>query len=84
MVTCKATEKDGCSAWKRVSRGTQVKMNPVWKRELVPSCQEMCRTLIQFSLVAQSCPTLCDPMNRSTPGFPVHHQLPEFTQTHIH
>ena len=38
----------------------------------------------QFSLVAQSCPTLCDPMNRSTPGLPVHHQLPEFTQTHVH
>ena len=36
---------------------------------------------IQFSLVAQSCPTLCDPMNRSTPGLPVHHQLLEFTQT---
>ena len=36
------------------------------------------------SSVAQSCPTLCDPMNRSTPGLPVHHQLPEFTQTHIH
>ena len=40
--------------------------------------------LIQFSSVAQSCPTLCDPMNRSTPGLPVHHQLPEFTQTHVH
>ena len=38
----------------------------------------------QFSSVAQSCPTLWDPMNRSTPGLPVHHQLPEFTQTHIH
>ena len=38
----------------------------------------------QFSSVAQSCPTLCDPMNRSTPGLPAHHQLPEFTQTHIH
>ena len=37
-----------------------------------------------FSSVAQSCPTLCDPMNRSTPGLPVHHQLPEFTQTHVH
>ena len=36
------------------------------------------------SSVTQSCPTLCNPMNRSTPGFPVHHQLPEFTQTHIH
>ena len=37
-----------------------------------------------FSLVAQSCPTLCEPMNRSTPGLPVHHRLPEFTQTHVH
>ena len=41
-------------------------------------------TQIQFSSVAQLCPTLCDPMNRSTPGLPVHHQLPEFTQTHVH
>ena len=38
----------------------------------------------QLSSVAQSCPTLCNPMNRSTPGLPMHHQLPEFTQTHIH
>ena len=38
----------------------------------------------QIRSVAQSCPTLCDPMNRSTPGLPVHHQLPEFTETHIH
>ena len=41
-------------------------------------------TYIQFRSVAQSCPTLCDPMNCSTPGLPVHHQLPEFTQTHVH
>ena len=39
---------------------------------------------VQFSSVTQSCPTLCDPVNRSMPGLPVHHQLPEFTQTHIH
>ena len=39
---------------------------------------------VQFSSVAQSCPTLCDPMNRSTPGLPVHHQLLECTQTHVH
>ena len=39
---------------------------------------------VQFSSVAQSCPTLCDPMNCSTPGLLVHHQLPEFTQTHVH
>ena len=36
-----------------------------------------------FSSVTQSCPTLCDPVNRSTPGLPVHHHLPEFTQTHV-
>ena len=39
---------------------------------------------VQFSSVTQSCPTLCNPMNRSTPGLPVHHQLLEFTQTHVH
>ena len=38
----------------------------------------------QFSSVTQLCPTLCDPMNYSMPGLPVHHQLPEFTQTHVH
>ena len=42
------------------------------------------REYIQFSSVAQSCPTLCDPMNCSTPGLPVHHQFLEFTQTHVH
>ena len=41
-------------------------------------------SLYQFSSADQSCPTLCDPMNCSTPGLPVHHQLPEFTQTHVH
>ena len=39
---------------------------------------------VQFSSEAQSCPTLCDPMDHSTPGLPVHHQLPESTQTHVH
>ena len=39
---------------------------------------------VQFRAVAQSCPTLCDPMKRSPPGLPVNHQLPEFTQTHVH
>ena len=41
-------------------------------------------THTQFSSVTQSCPTLCNPMNRSTPALPVHHQLPESTQTHVH
>ena len=39
---------------------------------------------VQFSSVAQSCPTLCNPMNHSMPGLPIHHQLPESTQTHVH
>ena len=39
---------------------------------------------VQFSSVAQLCLTLCDSMNRSMPGLPVHHHLPEFTQTHVH
>ena len=39
---------------------------------------------VQFSSVTQSCPTLCNPMNRSMPGLPVHHHIPEFTQTHVH
>ena len=42
------------------------------------------RQFLQFSSVSQSCPTFCNPMNRSMPGLPVHHQLPEPTQTHVH
>ena len=40
--------------------------------------------IVQFSSIAQSCLTLCNPMNHTTPGLPVHHQLPESTQTHVH
>ena len=61
---------------------------PVWSVDSLPT--ELRRNPIklpissaQFSSVAQSCPTLCDPMNHSMPGLPVHHQLPEFTQTHV-
>ena len=65
----------------------------VWKQPRCPSANEWIRKLwymytmkysVQFSSVAQSCPTFCDTMNCSTPGLPVHHQLLEFTQTHIH
>ena len=42
------------------------------------------RGQVQFSSVTQSCPTLCDTVNRSMAGFPVHHQLPELAQTHVH
>ena len=46
--------------------------------------KEIDKSSVQFSSVTQSCPTLCHPMNLSTPGLPVHHQLPEFTQIHVH
>ena len=49
----------------------------------VPYCLDDC-TFVQFSSFTQSCPTLCDPLNHSTPGLPVHHQLLEFTQIHVH
>ena len=52
--------------------------------EWIKNCGTYTQWNIQFSSVSQSCLTLCDPMNSSTPGLPVHHQLPEFTQTHIH
>ena len=47
-------------------------------------CKLSVLAILQFSSAAQSCPTLCDPMNLITPGLPVHHCLPEFTQTHVH
>src|SRR5574341_572938 len=63
------------------------------KQPRCPSTDEWIRKLwyiytmeysVQFSSVAQSCPTLCNPKNHSTPGLPVHYQFPEFTQTHVH
>ena len=53
------------------------------KDSSIPANQSMFSS-VQFSLVAQSCSTLCDPMNYSSPVLPVHHQLTEFTQTHVH
>ena len=53
-------------------------------RDVTVSTKVRLVSSVQFSSGAQSCPTLCDPMNRSTPGFPVHHQLPEFMQIHVH
>ena len=54
----------------------------VWSKDKIEACHWL--TSVQFSSVTQSCLTLWDPMNHSSPGLPVHHQLPEFTQTHIH
>ena len=51
-----------------------------WPKSVAP----MIMYMYQFSSVTQSCLTLCDPMDCSTPGFPVYHQLPEFAQTHVH
>ena len=62
----------------------------MWQWLSFPHCKQLVWTSlhffpsVQFSSVAQSCPTLCDPMNHSTPGLPVHHQLLEFTQTRAH
>ena len=60
------------------------KVNMVFPGPLFPTHPYPALFLLQFSSVAQSCPTLCDPMNHSMPGLPVHHQLTEFTQTHVH
>ena len=56
----------------------------VWYSHLSQNFPQFIVISVQFSSVTQSCPTLCDPMNWSTPGLPVHHQLPESTQTHVH
>ena len=80
----------------RIERGTcnpmfisaSFKTARTWKQSRCPLADERIRKLwyisVQFSSVAQSCLTLCDPMNLSTSGLPVHHHLPEFTQTHVH
>ena len=52
--------------------------------EIGKSNFDIVKRIVQFSSASQSCPTLCDPMNCSMPGISVHHQLPEFTQTHVH
>ena len=67
----------------RKGRGTRDQIaNICW---IIEKAREFQKNIsVQFSSVAQSCLTLCNPMNRSTPGLPVHHQLLEFTQTHIH
>ena len=70
-------------------RNTSLKIHK--RREVITKYINVCLLIklqacfsVHFSSVAQSCPTLCDPMNRNTPGLPVHHQLPESTQTHVH
>ena len=55
-----------------------------WKKDLNTHFSKEDISSVQLSSVAQLCWTLCDPMNHSTPGLPIHHQLPVFTQTHVH
>ena len=66
--------------WLRAWTTTNISRIASWQASKI----ERLHASIQFSSVAQSCPTLCDPMNRSTPGLPIHHQPPEFTQTYAH
>ena len=59
-------------------------ISPLWPPLPGKAIKKTTLSSVQFSSVAQSCPTLCHYLNRSTPGLYVHHQLPEFTQTHVH
>ena len=66
--------------------GIPVEIFQILKDDAVKVLHSICQQFssVQFSSVTQSCPTLCDPMNHSISGLLVHHQLPEFTQTHVH
>ena len=77
------TDSTNQALWKWRADGIHVGLHththiqrPTWRSHFTEK--------FQFSSVAQSCPTLCNPMNHSTPGLPVHHQLSEFTQIHVH
>ena len=70
--------------WQRESLTPQMESS-LYSPQLVKSpCSKEDPASVQFSSLAQSCPTLCDPMDCSTPGLPAQHQLPEFTQTYVH
>ena len=90
---CQATAHRVTKSWTRLKRhsmhgkagrGTDISLQRVLC--FSSNCNQFhwVKSSVQFSSVAQLCPTLCDPMNHSTPGLPVHHQLPESTQTHVH
>ena len=77
QCSCLENPRDGAAWWAAVSGVAQ-------SRTQLKRLSSSSMVSVQFSSVTQSCPTFCDPMNRSMPGLPVHHQLPEFTQTRIH
>ena len=79
--------------WSQITRMTKecnVRIITMWpghslrERKANEFCGYLLISSVQFSSVTQLCPTLCNPMNHSMPGLPVYHQLPEFTQTHVH
>ena len=70
--------------WSWMVEGKSEKCDQYFKNKFTFCFIKCCLFATQFCSVNQSCPTLCDSMNRSMPGLPVHHQLPEFTQTHVH
>ena len=83
-------QKDSCTP---IFTEALFTISRTWKIPRCPSTDERMKKKwymhtmeysVNFSSVAQSCPTLCNPMIRRTPGLPVHHQLPEFTKTHVH
>ena len=75
--------KDNINRWRDIPCFWIGKINIV-KMAILPNAIYRFTAAAAAAKSLQSCPTLCDPMNRSTPGLPVHHQLPEFTQTHVH
>ena len=73
------------TAWCLMAQINQMMGNFPCKATYIPSSSNIIPLFTShFNSVAQSCPTLCNPMNHSMPGLPIHHQLPEFTQTHVH
>ena len=75
--------QDGMVGWHHRQNGNELEQTPR-DSEGQGSLARRSLSSVQFSSVAQSCPTLCNPMNCSTPGLPVYYQLPEFPQTHVH
>ena len=86
MAAVEPWENDLISVFLFYKAGRQENLShrTAWGLKEKVSASQCISHSVQFSSVAQSCPTLCDPMNRSTPGLAVHHQLPESTQTHVH
>ena len=66
------------------SSRSRLNMLNLSRQIILPNILSFVEAFVQFSSVVQSCPTLCNPMDFSMPGFPVHHQLPELTQTYVH